>query len=179
MLPWLIREQAEAAGKTMSVLWLVRHHLWFSPSRLQQEDQACLMKLPAEPSAMVGQKASSLLLQVEEARRCARKLSGTFGCCQGGCRSVTPPPGQMPSATNWRPKVLFSSFQGQSETRRPALGTDGSNGPNNSLVLLYMPLVQRCILRLWLPPQTRLLSTVHGSPPLWHISCGRGHFHAS
>ncbi|KAJ4921433.1 hypothetical protein JOQ06_021241, partial [Pogonophryne albipinna] len=42
-------------------------------SRLQQEDRACLMKLPVEPSAMFGQEASVLLRQAQEARRCTRE----------------------------------------------------------------------------------------------------------
>ncbi|KAI9534553.1 hypothetical protein NQZ68_012786 [Dissostichus eleginoides] len=84
MLPRLIKKQAEAAGKAMAALWLLRRHLWLSQSRLQQEDRACLMKLPVEPSAMFGQEASALLQRAQEARRCAREISRTFGRRRGG-----------------------------------------------------------------------------------------------
>ncbi|KAK1903415.1 hypothetical protein KUDE01_006371 [Dissostichus eleginoides] len=73
----------------MAALWLLRRHLWLSQSRLQQEDRACLMKLPVEPSAMFGQEASALLQRAQEARRCAREISRTFGRRRGGCRSST------------------------------------------------------------------------------------------
>ncbi|KAJ4933665.1 hypothetical protein JOQ06_030489 [Pogonophryne albipinna] len=58
-------------------------------TKLQQEDRACLMKLPVEPSAMFGQEASALLQQAQEARRCAREISRTFGRRRGGRRSST------------------------------------------------------------------------------------------
>lgn len=58
MLPRLIKKQAEVAGKAMAALWVVRHHLWFSQYRLEQNDQDGLMRLPAESLAMFDQEAS-------------------------------------------------------------------------------------------------------------------------
>ncbi|KAI4821075.1 hypothetical protein KUCAC02_029026 [Chaenocephalus aceratus] len=45
------------------------------------------MKLPVEPSAMFCQEASALLQQAQEARRCAREISRTFGRRRGGRRA--------------------------------------------------------------------------------------------
>uniref|UniRef100_UPI003AADF6AF uncharacterized protein n=1 Tax=Centroberyx gerrardi TaxID=166262 RepID=UPI003AADF6AF len=75
ILPKLIREQAEAAGKAMSGLWGVRRHLWLSQSMLPPEDQACLLRLPVELSAMFGPDTTEMLQQAQEARRCAREVS--------------------------------------------------------------------------------------------------------
>lgn len=89
VLSRLIKVQAEVAGRAMATLWLVRRHLWLSQSRLQQEDRACRMKLPVEPSVMFGQRASALLQRAQEARCCAREVSGTLGCRRGGRRLST------------------------------------------------------------------------------------------
>lgn len=53
----IMKEQAEAAGKSMSSFWVARRHLWQSQSRLQQDDRDCLSRLPDEPSAMFGPDA--------------------------------------------------------------------------------------------------------------------------
>lgn len=82
VLSRLIKVQAEVAGRAMATLWLVRRHLWLSQSRLQQEDRACRMKLPVEPSVMFGQRASALLMS-----------SGSSPLCSGGVWHLGLPPG--------------------------------------------------------------------------------------
>lgn len=70
----------------MTGLWAVRCHLWLSQSMLQQEDRACLLRLPVEPSAMFKPDASRMLQQAQEARRCACKMSSTLRQSRPWCQ---------------------------------------------------------------------------------------------
>lgn len=78
LLPKLMREQGEAAGKALSGLWQARRHLWLSQSQLQPEDRACLLRLPVEPTAMFGPDATAMIQQAQEARRAAREMSSAL-----------------------------------------------------------------------------------------------------
>ena len=74
----LMKEQTAAAGKGIASLWVTRRQLWLSQSGLQPEDQSSLLRLLVDPAAMFGLGANAMLQQAQEARRCAREVSGAL-----------------------------------------------------------------------------------------------------
>lgn len=103
----IMKEQAEAAGKSMSAFWVARRHLWLSQSRLQQEDRDCLSRLPVEPSAMFGPDALRMLQQAQEARRYAKEFSSTLGQ-RRSFRPKQTQPRDSPDQFQWGPRDLRS-----------------------------------------------------------------------
>lgn len=131
LLPKLMREQAEAAGKAMSGLWGVRRHLWLSQSMLQPEDRTCLLRLPVVPSAMFGPEAAKMLQQAQEARRCAREVSGAFRQSQDWRRPKPQQP--KPQQPTWSQGDLRAQLDAsrRSRAKRGRRGR-GAQGPPQS-----------------------------------------------
>lgn len=92
LLPKLMKEQAEAAGRAMAGLWGVKCHLWLSQSMLQQEDRVCLLRLPMEPCAMFEPNATKMLQQAQEARCCACEV---LGALRRSCELYRPQPQKL------------------------------------------------------------------------------------
>ncbi|KAK9955747.1 hypothetical protein ABG768_015603 [Culter alburnus] len=103
----IMKEQAEAAGKSMSAFWVARHHLWLSQSRLQQEDRDCLSRLPVEPSAMFGPDA---LCMLQQALRYAKEFSSTLGQ-RRSFRPKQTQPRDSPDQSQWGPRDLRSQLE--------------------------------------------------------------------
>ena len=76
LLSLAVKEQAIAAGKVITSLWVARRHLWLAQSRFQPADRTSLTGLVIEPTSMFGSGALTMLQQAQEARRYASELSG-------------------------------------------------------------------------------------------------------
>uniref|UniRef100_A0AAV2JSI8 Uncharacterized protein n=1 Tax=Knipowitschia caucasica TaxID=637954 RepID=A0AAV2JSI8_KNICA len=124
----LMKEQAAVAGKSIASLWVTRRQLWLSQSPLQPEDQSGLMKLPVDPQAMFGPGAMSMLQQAQEARRCAREVSGVVVRRRKwqSAGSASRPPTQTGQQQNWGSRDLRTTIETQRRRNRGKGGPSGS-----------------------------------------------------
>ncbi len=101
-----MKAQAVATGTAMAFLWMVKRHLWLSQSQFQGEDRACLLRPPVVPSAMFGQDANKMLQEAQDARWCAREMSGMLQQGHGKQISKAPETGppQQASGASWDPR---------------------------------------------------------------------------
>ena len=87
----LMQEQAVASGRATASLWLARRHLWLAQSSFSTEDRNVLFKLPVVPLTMFGPDAKTLLEEAQEARKCAKELSGKSRTRRGHGRGPMAP----------------------------------------------------------------------------------------
>ena len=122
---------AAVAAKSIASLWVTRRQLWLCQSSLQSEDQSSLLRLPVDPQAMFGPGATGMLQQAQEARRCAREVSGAFAerrRWQGSASSPSPstPAGQT---QRWGSGDLRATIEAQRRRRR-GKWSKGQKGPS-------------------------------------------------
>ncbi|XP_053190141.1 uncharacterized protein LOC128373962 [Scomber japonicus] len=131
LLAKLMKEQAVATGRALASLCMVRRHLWLSQSRLQGEDRARLLRLPVVPSAMFGPDAKAMLQQAQEARQCAKEMSGMLRW--GVASRFHQPHSQDPLNQDLLLPVIYGSVWRPADVVEldavSGVGTAGARGP--------------------------------------------------